>query len=331
MIMSSVKSLAVTLAAIAAITAATLAGIGGAVADDWPSKPIKVIIPFGAGSATDVVPRIALEQLQAQLGQPIVIENRPGAGSATGTAAVAKAEPDGYTLLITSSAFTVSPAMYASLPYDPVKDLAAVIPVGGSPSVLIVPTDRGFKTAADMVAAAKAKPGSFNFATVGAGSAVHMAAEKFRLAAGYEAAHVPFKSGAEALTEIIAGRIDYYLCPIGTALPMIKDGKVTALAISSPKRASALPELPTTVEAGFKDSTYDVWLGMLAPAKTPKPILDKLYAEMAKALAMPAVRQKYAQMGIEPLPLTSAEFATQISREIAGNAALVKAININPK
>ena len=319
-----------TLAIIATIATTALAGIGRAQATEWPTKPIKVIIPFGAGSATDVVPRIALEQLQTQLGQPIVVENRPGAGSATGTAAVAKSEPDGYTLLVTSSAFTVSPAMYQSLPYDPLKDLVAVIPVGGSPSVLIVPVDRGFKTAADMVAAAKAKPGSFNFATVGAGSAVHMAAEKFRLAAGYVAAHVPFKSGAEALTEIIAGRIDYYMCPIGTSLPMIKDGKVTALAISSPKRASALPHLPTTLEAGFKDSAYDVWLGMLAPAQTPKPILDKLYAEMAKALAAPAVRQKYELMGLEPLPLTSAEFAAQIKREIGENAALVKAINLKP-
>lgn len=319
-----------TLAAVAAFAALPLASAGSAFAQEWPSKPIKVIIPFGAGSATDVVPRIALEQLQTQLGQPIVVENRPGAGSATGTAAVAKADPDGYTLLVTSSAYTVTPAMYQSLPYDPLKDLVPVIPIGGSPSVLIVPTDRGFKTAGDMVAAAKAKPGSFNFATVGAGSAVHMAAEKFRLAAGYEAAHVPFKSGAEALTEIIAGRIDYYMCPIGTALPMIKEGKVTALAISSPKRASALPELPTTVEAGFKDSAYDVWLGMLAPAATPKPILDKLYAEMAKALASPGVVAKYKQSGLEPLPLSSAEFAAQIQREIGENATLVKAINLKP-
>jgi tripartite-type tricarboxylate transporter receptor subunit TctC len=301
---------------------------GAALAQSWPVKPIRVVIPFGAGSAVDVIPRIVLEQLSQQLGQPVIVENRAGAGSVTGTAAVAKAEPDGYTLLVTSAAYSNGPALYASLPYDPIKDLVAVIPIANSPSALIVPASRGFKTAADMVAAAKAKPGSFNFASVGAGSAVHLMAEKFRLAAGFEAAHVPFKSGAEALSEIVAGRIDFYMCPIGTALPMIKDGKVTALAVASPKRSVALPDVPTTEEQGYKGSATSVWLGLLAPAKVPPAILDKLYKEMEKALAAPSVQQKYAQNGVEPLPLTSAQFAAQIGREIEEVKALAKALNL---
>jgi tripartite-type tricarboxylate transporter receptor subunit TctC len=299
-----------------------------AQAQAWPTKPIRVIIPFGAGSATDVIPRIALDQLSQQLGQPVIVENRAGAGSVTGTAAVVKAEPDGYTLLVTSAAFSNGPALYASLPYDPLKDLVPVIPIASSPSVLIVPAARGYKRAADMVAAAKAKPGSFNFASVGAGSAVHLMAEKFRLSAGFEAAHVPFKSGAEALSEIVAGRIDFYMCPIGTALPMIRDGKVTALAVVSPKRSAALPAVPTSEEEGYKGSATSVWLGMLAPAKVPQPIIERLHAEMAKAIAMPGVQQKYLQNGVEPLPLSSAEFGRQIAREIEDVKVLARQLNL---
>ncbi len=315
----------------AALCAAGMAGsslVAAAAEPNWPTKPIKVVIPFGAGSAADVFPRIALQQLSVQLGQPIVVENRAGAGGATGTAAVAKAEPDGYTLLVTSSAYTVSPAIYQSLPYDPLKDLVAIVPFGGLPSVLIVPANRGYKTAADMVAAAKAKPGSFNFATLGVGSAVHMAAERFRLSAGYEAAHVPFKSGAEALSEIIAGRIDYYLCPIGTALPMIRDGKVAVLAISSRQRSATLPEVPTTIEAGYANSAFPVWIGLLAPAPAPPAILQKLHRELAAALLSPDVRRSYDQSGVEPMPISAAEFNAQIAREIVDNTNLVKALNL---
>jgi tripartite-type tricarboxylate transporter receptor subunit TctC len=318
-------------AAMLALLAVSMSPTGAQAQDSsWPSKPVRVIIPFGAGSATDVIPRIALEQLSQQLGQPVIVENRAGAGSTTGTAAVAKSDPDGYTLLVTSSAFSNGPALYANLPYDPLKDLVPVIPIVSSPSALIVPAARGYKTAADMVAAAKAKPRSFNFASVGAGSAVHLMAEKFRLSAGFDAAHVPFKSGAEALSEIVAGRIDFYMCPIGTALPMIRDGKVTALAVASPKRSAALPDIPTTEEQGYKGSATSVWLGLLAPANVPKPILDKLYREMATAVAAPGVRQKFEQNGVEPLPLNSAEFATQIAREIEDNKILAKALNLKP-
>jgi tripartite-type tricarboxylate transporter receptor subunit TctC len=302
-----------------------LAALGvPAGAETWPTKPIHVIVPFGAGSAADIVPRIVLEQVSAQIGQPIVIENRAGAGSTTGSAVVAKADADGYTLLSTSSAFSVTPAIYPNLAYDPAKDFAAIATFGGLPSVLIVNASAPYTNLADFVAAAKVKPGSFNFASVGVGSAVHMAAERFRLSAGYQAAHVPFKSGSEALTEVIAGRIDYYFCPANTALPFIRDGKLKALAVSPPKRIAALPDVPTTLESGFVDSDYTSWVGLLAPVGTPKEIVDRLHKEIVEALKTDKVKDKLIPNGIEPMPMTSEEFGAQIAAEIKVNSTLAK-------
>jgi tripartite-type tricarboxylate transporter receptor subunit TctC len=309
-----------------AIVFAALAG--PAYAQTWPSKPVHVIVPFGAGSAADIIPRIVLEQVSAQIGQPIVIENRAGAGSTTGSAVVAKSEPDGYTLLSTSSAFSITPAIYSSLPYDPAKDFAAVAAFGGLPSVLIVAANAPYSTLDQFVAEAKAKPGSFNFASVGIGSAVHMAAERFRLSAGYQAAHVPFKSGSEALTEVIAGRIHYYLCPANTALPFIREGKLKALAVSTPKRISALPDVPTTLEAGYKDSDSASWVGVLAPAKTPKAIVDRLHKEITEALKTQKVRDRLVPNGIEALALSPEEFSAHIAEEMKANLVLAKMLAI---
>lgn len=293
-------------------------------AEDYPNKPIKAIIPFGAGSATDVVPRIAFEQLAKLLGEPIVVENRPGAGGTIGTAAVAKSDPDGYTLLGTSSAHTIAPSLYPHLFYDVVKDFAGVGIIGSSPSVMIISPTKGIKTLQEFVAAAKAKPGAFSFATLGVGSAVYVCAEKFRLSAGYEAVHVPFKGGSEALTEVIAGRVDYYFCPIATALPFIREGTLVPLAVSSKTRSAVLPEVPTTLEAGFPDSDYSVWIGVLAPAKTPPAIIEKLHADLQRALAEPAAKERLAQLGIEPMPLGPAEFDDLIKRQVAETAAFAR-------
>jgi tripartite-type tricarboxylate transporter receptor subunit TctC len=214
-----------------------LAGQPMACADTWPAKPIKAVVPFGAGSATDIIPRIVFEQLQTQLGQTIVVENRGGAGGTIGALQVAKSDPDGHTWLVHSSAHTVAPALYANLPFDAEKDLVPMSMIGSVPNVLIISPDKGLKTLQDFVAYGKANPGKLNFASVGIGSAVHMSAERFRLSAGYEAVHIPFKGGAEALSEVIAGRVDYYFCPIATALPHIRSGKLLALAVSSRTRA----------------------------------------------------------------------------------------------
>jgi tripartite-type tricarboxylate transporter receptor subunit TctC len=307
-----------------------LATCASAFADSYPSKPIRAIIPFGAGSATDVIPRIVFDQLASQLGQAIIVENRGGAGGTIGAAAVAKADPDGYTLLVNSSAHTITPAIYPNLPYDAASDFAAVGAIGSVPNVLIVSPEKGLKTLPEFVAAAKAKPGAFNFASVGVGSAVHLSAERFRISAGYEAQHIPFKGGAEALTEVIAGRVEYYFCPIATALPHIREGKLLGLAVSSPKRASALPDVPTTLEAGFTDSDYTFWIGVFAPAKTPKEIVNRLNRELAAAVAAPAVREKLGVLGVEAMPMTPSEFDAHVRAEIARYATFAKAAGLKP-
>lgn len=313
------------------VVLACLLGVwDGAVAQSWPSKPIRAIIPFGAGSATDVVPRIVLEQLSAQLGQPIVVENRGGAGGTIGSAMVAKAEPDGYTILVNSSAHTITPSIYPNLSYDVARDFAAVAAVGNVPNVLIIAPSKGLNTVQDFVLAAKAKPGSFNFASVGIGSAVHLSAERFRLSAGYEAVHIPFKGGAEALTEVIAGRVDYYFCPIATALPHIRDGRLLGLAVSSPMRASTMPGLTTTLEAGYPDSDYTFWIGVFVPSQTPAEIVAKLHQELQMALQAPAVKDKLAALGVEPMPLTTAAFGAQVKEEISRYATFAKVAGLKP-
>lgn len=287
-----------------------------AVADAWPSKPIKAVVPFGAGSATDVIPRMVFEQLQMQLGQTIVVENRGGAGGTIGALQVVKSDPDAYTWLVHSSAHTVAPALYPNLAFDAEKDLVPMSMIGSVPNVLIISPDKGIKTIQEFVAYGKANPGKLNFASLGIGSAVHMSAERFRVAAGYEAVHIPFKGGAEALSEVIAGRVDYYFCPIATALPHIQAGRLLALAVSSKTRAAQLPNVPTTLEAGFPDSDYTLWVGILGPAGTPKPAIHKLNDEMKKALAAPALREKLEKIGVQGMPMAPEEFGSLIKDEI---------------
>jgi len=301
-----------------------------ASAQSWPARPIRAIIPFGAGSATDVVPRIVFEQLSPQLGQPIVVENRTGAGGTLGTAAVAKADPDGYTLLAHSNAFTVAPAIYASLPYDTEKDFAAIIPFGSLPAVLVMSPSKGFKTIQEMVAAAKAKPGTFNYGSVGVGSGTHLSAEKLKLGAGFDAVHIPFRGGPEALTEIIAGRVDFYFCPINTALPLIRNGQLVALVTNGTARAPELPDVPTTLEAGYRNADFPIWIGMLAPAQTPRSIVDRLNSEAIKAIQVPATQERLAKAGIASLVMTPSEFDARIKAEIVSNIVVAKAAGIKP-
>jgi tripartite-type tricarboxylate transporter receptor subunit TctC len=297
-------------------------------AETWPSKPVRAIVPFAAGSTTDIVPRVVFEQLSAQLGQSIVIENRAGAGGTTGSGSVAKAEPDGHTVLAHGSALTISPALYANLSFDPARDLLPVIPLGTSANVLVVPPDRGWKTVSDLVAAAKAKPGALNFSSVGVGSATHLSAERFRHSAGVDAVHVPFKGGAEAMTEVIAGRIDFFFGPVGLVLSQVQEGKLQALVVNGAKRSSALPNVPTTSEAGIANAEYPIWFGLFLPTKTPREIVEKLHGETAKALQTQKVREKLAALGIDPMAMASAEFAAHVQREIAANAELVKAAGL---
>jgi tripartite-type tricarboxylate transporter receptor subunit TctC len=300
-------------------------------AEDWPTRPLRAIVPVAAGSLVDIVPRIVFEQLAIQLGQTIVVDNRPGAGATIGTALVAKADPDGYTILVNSSAHTIAPSLFANLSYDPARDFAAVAPLGVTPFVLVVPPNRGFRTAQDLVAAAKAKPGAFNFSSLGVGTASHLSAERFLLSTGLQAVHVPFKGGPEAMTGVITGRIDFYFVAIGAALPYIEDGKLSALAVNSAKRSAALPDVPTTREAGFNNAEYPTWFGLFLPAKTPREIVDKLHRETFKALQEPKVRDKLAALGFDPMVMTPSEFDAFIAKDIAANAALVKAVGLQPQ
>jgi tripartite-type tricarboxylate transporter receptor subunit TctC len=297
-------------------------------AQAWPAKPIRAVVPVGAGSSTDIVHRLVLQQLSVQLGQPVVVENRVGAGGTIGSASVAKAAPDGYTLLAHGSAHTIAPALYKGLPYDPVRDFAAVAPIGSSPAVLVVSPAKGMKTAAEMVAAAKARPNALNFSSVGIGSATHLSAERFGTSAGIQAVHVPFKGGAEAMTEVIAGRVDFFFGPVALVLPHIRDSKLTALAVNSAKRTPALPEVPTTREAGFADAEYPIWFGVFAPAGTPRDIVGRLNREVANALQASGVREKLAGMGVEPMPMSPREFAAHVEREVALNATLARSAGL---
>jgi tripartite-type tricarboxylate transporter receptor subunit TctC len=301
-----------------------------AQAETWPSRLIKATIPFGAGSATDVVPRLVFDRLSAELGQPIVVENRAGAGGTVGTAAIAKSEPDGYSILAHSSALTIAPAIFPNLSYDATKDLSSVLMIGSSANVMIVPNARPWKTIQDFIADAKAKPGSISFGSVGIGSAVHISAEKFRLAAGIEATHVPYRGGSEVIADILGGRIDLYFCPLATALPLIKEGQVKALVVSTNKRVADLPEVPTPAEIGLKNADSTIWFGVFVPAKTPRDIVERLHAAGEKVLSDPMTQESLKKLGVEPMPLGPKDMDDLVLRETAANLELIKAAGIKP-
>jgi tripartite-type tricarboxylate transporter receptor subunit TctC len=244
-------------------------------------------------------------------------------------AAVAKAEGDGYTLLVNSSVHTITPSTYSRLPYDTVRDFAAVIPLGQFPDVLVTPLSR-FKTVQELVATAKAKPGSIIYGSGGVGAATHLNAERFRLSAGFTALHVPFKGAPDALREILGDRIDFYFSPMAAVVPLIQSQALRGLAVSSLKRSTSLPEIPTTLEAGYPDSDYVFWIGLFAPAATPRDIVDRLHTETAKALREPAIKDALTKLGAEAMEMTSAQFDAFVRAEIAVNAALVKAAGIQP-
>ncbi len=289
-------------------------------AEIWPSRLIKATIPFGAGSATDVVPRLVFDRLAAELGQAIVIENRAGAGGTLGTALVAKAEPDGYSVLAHSSALTIAPAIFPDLSFDVTRDLASVLMIGSSANVMIVPISRPWKTVQDFIADAKAKPGSISFGSVGIGSAVHISAEKFRLAAGIEATHVPYRGGSEVITDILGGRIDYYFCPLATALPLIREGQVRALLVSTAKRVADLPDVPTPSSA--------IWFGVFMPAKTPRDIVEKFHAAGIKVLNDPVIAASFKKLGVDAMPMMPVEMDEFVKRETASNLEVIKAAGI---
>ena len=300
-------------------------------AQNWPTKTLRAVVPVAAGSSTDIIPRLVFEQLSVQLGGPIVVENRSGAGGTIGTAFVAKSVPDGHTILATGSVHTISQSVYSKLTYEPAHDFAAVVPLGISPNVLVVAPGKGFKTVNDLIAAGKARPGTLNFSSVGIGTATHLSAERFLLSTGVKAVHIPFKGGAEAMSELMAGRVDFFFGPVGLVLPQVREGKLLALAVNGAKRSAAMPDVPTTLEAGVANAEYPIWFGLFLPAETPRQIVDKLHRETYKALQEPKTRERLAALGVDPMVMTPTEFDAHVQKEIAINAALVKEIGLKPE
>jgi tripartite-type tricarboxylate transporter receptor subunit TctC len=303
--------------------------VGPADAQDWPSKqPIKVIVPLTAGSGTDVTARLATEQMSKTLNQAFVVENRPGAATVIGNVAVAKSSGDGYTLLVAPSALTITPALQ-NLPYDTSKDLKPIIPLGNVANVL-VSTGGKYKSLKDLIAAARKTPNSVSYVSIGLGSSAQLTAELLGLKTGFKALAVPFKGSPEGLQEVVAGRVDFYFCPLLPALSLIREGKLDALAVSGSTRSSLLPNVPTIAELGVPEATYDFWIGLFAPGDTPDDIADKLHAEAKAALNLPELKQRFIKMGQDPMPMSRQEFSNYIRKDLTRNAELVKAAKIVP-
>lgn len=296
---------------------------------EWPrDKTITFIVPFTAGSGTDVIARTIAEKLAPALGTQIVIDNRTGAGGTVGAALVAKAPSDGYTMLIHSSGHVVNPALYPKLSYDTLKDFDGVSTLASLPNVLVVSPSKGYKDVADLVAKAKAQPGACNYASAGNGSATHMNAEKFRVATGVQAQHVPYRGTPEALTETSTGRIDWFFAPLVSALPLIQSGRLQALAVSTPTRSPLLPNVPSIAEAGFANAAYTFWVGLFVTAKTPKPIVQKLHAALMTVMALPDVKERLEKLGASAMPMQQEAFEKYLDTETLSAAQLVKAAGI---
>jgi tripartite-type tricarboxylate transporter receptor subunit TctC len=312
----------------ALLIAGVLAAVDPAAAQEWPARNVTVIVPLGAGSASDVIARVVMDQVGKQLGATILVENRPGAGGTIGAHMVAKSPPDGYTILA-YGAMASANALYKKLPYDTLNDFVPVIALGQQPLVVVTPPARGWKTLGDLIAAAKAKPGALNYSSAGVGSASHFGAERIRASAGFEAQHIPFKGAAEAVSEVVAGRIDFSVQLFATTISLLRDHQLVGLAVSADKRASVMPEVPTTIEAGLPaNSVYPFYSALYVPANTPRAIIDKLHRETAAALRAPTVQAQFALLGVEPMAMTQEQFAKYFRDDVAANLELVKLAKI---
>lgn len=301
-----------------------------ALAQSWPARTIRIVVPYAAGTGLDVIVRLVNEPLSKNLRQPVITENRPGAGGTIGTAVVASAPADGYTVVAVPSSHTMVSLLIRNVPFDPAADFAGVTTMAENPLVLVASSARGWQTVRDVIAAGKAKPGALTFASAGTGTSTHISAEKFRLAGGFEALHIPFKSTTDGLTEVLAGRVDFVYTSLIAAMPAIKDGKLVALAMSS-KRSSLLPNVPTIEETGMANSAYSSWLGLLLPAKTPRDIVNRLNAETVKVLQSDDIRERFARIGTEPFTMSPADFDRLIRTELASNERVIRTVGIKPE
>ncbi len=309
----------------ALLLALSAAAFGQApAAGSYPNRPIRFVVPFTPGSASDILARTVGERLAAAWGQPVLVENRPGAGGTIGTGIVAKAEPDGHTLAVVSAGHVVNPVLYPELAYDTLRDFSGVIPLGSLPSVLAVPPALGVHTAAQLVALAKQKPGLLNYASGGVGSGSHVNAEKFLAATGIEVVHMPLKGAPQMVAETVTGRAHFGFHPIIAALPAIRDGRLLALAVSSPTRSAALPQVPTIAEAGYPRGEFNFWIGLLAPARTPRDIVGRLNTEVGRILQLAEVYERLTKLGVELMPMRPEQFDAFMRSEHAALAPLLR-------
>jgi len=302
---------------IAVLAAALSCAAGIAAAQGYPAKPIRIIIPLTPGSGADIAGRIVAKHLGDALKQPVLVENRPGAGGIIGTQAMLNADADGYTLMVQSASHAANPAIYKTLPYDPLKDIVDVAVIGMTPYVMIAAKGGAYPTLKSLIDAAKANPGQIPFASAGVGSSTHMAAEYVAQVAGIKMLHIPYKGSPEAIQDTIAGRTSFYMAPLDAAIGHLKEGKITAFGVSTTRRAEIVPDIPTLAEAaGLPDlEDISVWLGLVAPKGTPRPIIEKIHAEVAKVLTDPAVKEKSERTGNYPVTSTPDEFSAFIRKE----------------
>ena len=315
----------------AIVPALLLTCCNSAFAQSYPNKPIRMLIGFSAGSTTDVLARTVGQKMAEAWGQQVVVDNRPGAGGIAASAMVATATPDGYTLLMVSAGHAATAAMFTKVPYDTLKDFAGVSRVANVPSILVVSPALGAKSVRELIALAKAKPGQFNFSSPGVGSANHLAGELFKTLAGIRVEHVPYKGIPEAVTAVISGSVQFNFSPVVNTLALSRDGKLLALAASTGKRSAAQPDVPTVAEAGVPGYVFDPWFGILAPAKTPKPLLAKLSAEIARILQLPDVKERLLALGAEPAPTTPEGFDAHVRAEVAKFRKIVQDAGIKPE
>ncbi|HKU71162.1 MAG TPA: tripartite tricarboxylate transporter substrate binding protein [Burkholderiales bacterium] len=314
---------------VAIVLAAT--GVVASAADTFPTRPVRVIITFPPGSATDIIGRVLTTKLTEFWGQTAVADNRGGAGGVLGSQVVAQASPDGYTLLVNSNAQAVNPSIYAKLPYDTLKDFTNIAPIVSAPNVLITSPSNKIKTVQEVIQEAKAQPGKVNFASAGVGSGTHLTLEKFKMMAHLEYNHIPYKGTGEAIIDILAGRVEYYFVPISAGIGYIKDNKVRAIAVSSIKRNSQVPNVPTVAEGGVKDFDSGLWFGLWGPGHMPAPLVDKIAKDVDRALSSKDVIDRMTALAAVPMHMKPAEFTNYVKSEIADTAKVVKAAGIKPQ